>query len=51
MVKISIDHAPAYTSPNSMTLICTENRTAVPILRLWHSGLSRPQIPGRSCFP
>ena len=24
MVKISIDHAPAYTSPNSMTLICTE---------------------------
>lgn len=24
MKKISIGNAPAYTSPNSMTLICTE---------------------------
>ena len=51
MVKISIDHAPAYTSPNSMTLICTEKpdgSTNLATLAFW---LSRPQIPGRSCFP
>ena len=61
MNKINISNAPAYTSPNSMTLICTEKpdgstnfatlAMAAPILRLWHSGLLRPPIPERSCSP
>ena len=37
MNKINISNAPAYTSPNSMTLICTE----------WNSQENRtPNMPG-----
>lgn len=51
MKKIDISNAPAYTSPNSMTLLCTENRMAAPTLQLWHFGLLRPPIPAKSCSP
>ena len=51
MNKINISNAPAYTSPNSMTLICTEKpdgSTNFATLAFW---LLRPPIPERSCSP
>ncbi|HIS80729.1 MAG TPA: flavin reductase family protein [Candidatus Scatomonas merdavium] len=45
MVKISIDHAPAYTSPNSMTLICTEKpdgSTNLATLAFWAFASTNP---------
>ena len=51
MNKINISNAPAYTSPNSMTLICTEKPDGSTNLATLHSGLLRPPIPERSCFP
>lgn len=51
MNKINISNAPAYTSPNSMTLICTEKpdgSTNLATLAFW---ALRPPIPERSCSP
>ena len=51
MKKISIANAPAFTSPNSMTLICTEKPDGSTNLATLAFGPLLPPIPERSCFP
>ena len=45
MNKINISNAPAYTSPNSMTLICTEKpdgSTNLATLAFWAFASTNP---------
>ena len=42
MNKINISNAPAYTSPNSMTLICTEKPDGSTNLATWRGVIFLP---------